>query len=348
MLGQIRRLLTPETKKIILKSIPFRLYDRHEAMSTFRFSVELTTKCNLNCYMCTRMPLIKNHKLRVTDMKPEIIDRIIEEIKIFIKNGYRVEFTPMGLGEPFLAPNLFPIIKKIRKISSQIKIIIVTNGLLMHKKAISNLIKYQVDEVCVSLNAANESEYQHFMKGGNYQKVRNNIINLITAKNLSNNKRPAVFVQLLDYKNKPEKIAQEMAYWNKLAKYNDKVFIHPIANQAGNNKRIVSTIKKEMVPCISPLIRVAIKINGDIYPCDPCFYSGNEPMKELFLGNIKNVSPYDLIKNKKSKVYEIIEMFKQDDYRTLPHCQKCDSYKFNLNSFIAIPKILRVGKNKWL
>lgn len=347
---KIGKFLSPAAKEKILHSLPYRLLSRirlhkHE----IRFSCELTTRCNAECDICSRSFLVKNGQLYVGDMDKELIERVVKEIKKFHYSGRCVYFIPMGLGEPLLYKDLFDLFRDIKYISEKINIVLVTNGILLDETRCEKLISLGIDEVCISLNVNNASDYRQHMRVYAYDKVCRNIENLIRLRNKNGNRLPSVFVQYIDYNNNQRLFQKDVKQWLKIMRYNDKCYIHPIVNQAGffpGGDEFKSSDKN--YPCTQPLWRIAIKVNGDIYPCDSCFYSGTKKITSLYLGNIKTESPVDLFTCKNGKKLKIIESMRKDDYSQLPDCEGCNTYKLGGNFYFRLPGSLRIKRYKWL
>jgi len=345
----LRQFLSPEIKEKIISSLPFRIYSRfllHQKI--IRYSVEITTKCNVNCSMYTRLEMLNKNKLVIGEIKPKILNKIFSDMKKFIKNDYQVVFAPMGLGEPLMSRNWKNIFSQAKKISKNIYIVLVTNGVLLNEETARELIKIGIDEISISLNVNNRSDYQKYMRAAdNYENIKNNIINLLKIRNHKKNSNTKIFIQYLDYKNQPKKFTKNIAEWRKLMRDSDKCYVHPIVNQAGFKKKGITQKIVSAYPCISPLSRVAIRINGDMYPCDPCFYGGNTRIKELYLGNISKNSFFDLINNRQSKIYDILNLMKNGDYSSLPTCQRCNTYTLSSNPFFCLPFGIKINSKKW-
>jgi len=350
MLRKIRKFLSPAEKEKILNSLPYRLFSRMQlCQPEIRISCELTTRCKLVCEMCTRAGLVKDSKLSVADMPEPIVDRVIEEVKKFF-DYYKgnVYFTTMGLGEPLLSRNLFEVFAAIKNISPKISIILVTNGLLLDEATNKKLIDLGVNEVTVSLNVNNAAEYNRRMSVDAYDKVRANIENLINLRKKSGKKLPGVFVQYIDYDNQQKDFQKDIKEWLKIMKYNDKCYVHPIVNEGGffdQGNQFGST--KKNYPCVSPLRRISMKINGDFYPCDPCFYSGSKKIPSLYLGNIMTDSPFELFMKKDNPQSTMMKNMRRDDYSKLPECKICNTYKLCANSYFCLPGNLKIKGYKW-
>ena len=145
MFFNLRRIISNKTKVKIFNSFFYRLYSKLKLLKPeIRFSVELTTRCNAKCKMCTRQSLVDKNRLHVGVMDDLIINNIINQMKKFTSLGYKVVFTPMGLGEPFLYDKLFEVIKRVKKY--KIKVVLVTNGILLNSSNINWILDAKVDE----------------------------------------------------------------------------------------------------------------------------------------------------------------------------------------------------------
>jgi MoaA/NifB/PqqE/SkfB family radical SAM enzyme len=230
-----RRWLTPEIKEKLLNSLMLRLWYRRQMNKgkDFRLSIELTTRCNANCEMCTRRELVKCGGLEVGEMKTETVKLVLEEIRKLNKLGKKVVVAPMGLGEPLLYGKLPEFFKRVKVISGDIKLVLVTNGILLNKNWVKILVDLGVDEICVSLNAADRDSYKKIMGNDNYEKVIENIRSLIAYRNKKSQSKTAVIVQYLDFGFGKENRDKKIEEWNKIMKYNDKCFVHELSTRPG-------------------------------------------------------------------------------------------------------------------
>ncbi len=349
-LSSLNKYLSAKQKEMILESFPFRCYIRFLMRShEIRFSCELTTKCNVSCDMCTRADLLRSGQLKIIDMNQEMIDRILHEMEKFLKAGRRVYFVPMGLGEPLLFKGLFDLFRRVKGISEDLGIVLVTNAVLLDEAAAQEVVSCGVDEVCVSLNAYDENSYRRHMKLDVYQKVCQNIENFIRIRDASGKKRPSLSIQFIDYDHDQALFENEIKRWRRCMSNEDKYYIHPVVNQAGfsgADDSFKSNTKNH--PCSQPLWRFAIKVNGDFYPCDPALYSGANKIDSLFLGNIMHDSPIELFNSLDSKALKIMASMRKDDYSKLPECEKCNTYKLGCNCFFELPEFMRFKRYRWI
>ncbi len=226
MFFNLRKYISPVVKEKILNSMVYRVYSRIVLIKPeIRFSVELTTKCNARCRMCTRQKLVNNKCLEVGEMRKEVLDKVFTEMKKFKKSGYKVVFTPMGLGEPLMYSQIYKIIKKVRKMG--IKVIVVTNGLLLNDTNIGLLLKSGVNEITVSLNADNKSRYKKLMGIDGYVIVKGNVKRLFIKRN-----RYSFNTDInIQYLGRVDDYNKENGYWKQYMKGRDKWFVHEFVNQ---------------------------------------------------------------------------------------------------------------------
>ncbi len=353
MLQHLRKHLSPSSIKFISNSFPYRLYSRWlSRRQEIRFSCELTTKCNILCNFCTRTQFTqkgnRQDEFQVEDMSDEIVDRILEEIEKFYHAGIPICFAPMGLGEPILYKKFFETCERVKKISSKIRIVLVTNGVKLTEEDCEKILFYNLDEVSISLNANNPLPYREHMGVDKYEVVYNNIERLISLCNKNGNNQPSIFIQYIDFNNRENSFSKDIRRWGQVMKNNDKCYVHPIVNQGGfYSGSNFNPKSRDHFPCTQPSWRIAVKLNGDLYPCDPAFYSGGAKIESLYLGNIKSSSPYKDYMDGGSKAKNIMSRMRRDDYTRLPDCDSCNTYKLSPNIFFKIPFSIKINGYKW-
>ena len=281
-------------------------------------------------------------------MKDETVDRVLVELEKFHKAKIPVYFLPMGLGEPLVYENLFKIYERIKKISQKIPITMTTNGIDLTEKYCNNILSTGVDEVSISLNSKNASEYKQHMGLDKYEQINENIRNLIRARNNKKKSSLRVYVQYIDYENNPDSFKEEARQWSKIMRGQDKCYVHPIVNMGGYYKNSTILIKsQEHYPCYYPLKMIAIRVNGDLYPCCPAFYAGGERIESLSMGNISSKSPFEMFKDKNGRAAEIISCMRKNDYSNLSTCDKCNTYRLSPNISFKLPLYQKLHGRKW-
>jgi|GEM_PF-1712276 len=111
--------------------------------------VEPTTRCNATCGTCSRNVL--NPEALKNDITLEDIRRIVDQFP----NLRSIRL--LGLGEPFLNPEIASILKFLK--SRNLKVWLITNGSMMNQKWVRDLLHDCVYDVGVSIDSADEEEF---------------------------------------------------------------------------------------------------------------------------------------------------------------------------------------------
>jgi len=297
--------------------------------------------------MCTRENLVKCGQLKLKHIPDDILEKFYLLVERFYKKGYHISVAPMGLGEPFLYPGLFKFNERIKKIGKNIKIVIVTNGILFNKSLGEKLVKFQVDEISVSLNCKSSLEYKKIMGVDTYSLVKKNILDFINLRKKYKSILPHIFIQYLDFKNNFKDFDSEILKWKKVMLPEDKCYVHPIVNQAGYKKGINDVKGDIRYPCISPLSRLVFKINGDAYPCDACLYNGSNKEEQLLLGNLLKSDLMKEFELTRGKSHKIFDLMRKNDYSNLSVCKRCNTYKLSPNCYFSLPFNIKIKNYKW-
>jgi len=141
-----------------------------ESTDVIKLSIYPFFKCNYRCIYCY---------LNDDDLNSDIIINInrLKRLVFYFRNN-KLNIEILG-GEPLLKPEIINIIAKFFLENCKIKSIkISTNGSILNAYII-NILKC-FDEVQISLDAADDRTYKK-IRGGNFNKVINNIKDLLDA-----------------------------------------------------------------------------------------------------------------------------------------------------------------------
>lgn len=135
--------------------------------------VEVTGACNLRCRMCLvryRPPLD-----RVTaSMDLATFERLVDELPELDT------VTLQGLGEPLLAPDLFPMIAYAAQ--RGIRVGFNTNGTVLTRDKGERLVESGLAWLHVSVDGATAGTYEGVRDGSNLQRVARNVKELVATK----------------------------------------------------------------------------------------------------------------------------------------------------------------------
>jgi len=103
--------------------------------------IEVTTRCNAHCYYCPRTTYRNSWNNR---------DLSFENFKTLLPvMGYTKMVHLQGWGEPFLHPHIFEMIALAKKTGC--KVGTTTNGMLLNRRSIDQLVKSGIDHVAFSM-----------------------------------------------------------------------------------------------------------------------------------------------------------------------------------------------------
>jgi radical SAM protein with 4Fe4S-binding SPASM domain len=137
----------------------------------FKLKFESSAVCNLKCIMC---PLTKGLNREKGFLKFENFKKVYDEVK-----APYINLT--GLGEPLLNPDIFNIIKYARKNGSIVKLD--TNATLLDNVNIQKIIEADPNFISVSIDGISKKSYESIRIGANFEKVIENLKNLIKYRN---------------------------------------------------------------------------------------------------------------------------------------------------------------------
>jgi tungsten cofactor oxidoreducase radical SAM maturase len=149
--------------------------------------IEPTTLCNLKCHTCIRN--VWEHP--GGHMKLETFHALMEQLEAFPQLE-RVVFV--GFGEPFTQPHILEMIQLVRQ--QDLKVTIVSNGLLLDQATLREIVRLGVDRLVVSLDGVTPETYAG-VRGASLAKVLDNIRNLNEVKSEMDSLFPALGIEFV-------------------------------------------------------------------------------------------------------------------------------------------------------
>ena len=305
-----------------------KLADILPLSAPFTIFIEQTRYCNFKCFYCIHStrddkngPFQKlNYEIKHMDEND--FNKIIHDLKEFPKNSIkRIVFS--GLGEPLANPNLPKFIKKAVDANIAERVDLVTNGLLLNKEKIDQIINAGINYINISIQGLNSEIYEKVCSAKiDFDKFLKNI------EYLSNNKKQAkIYIKIVDaaLKNKDE----EKLFYDIFSKYADRIFIeHVIQMQQSldsikdivdNKNTYGQDISSGKKICTQSFYFMQIGCDLDIFPCALPGLS-----RALSFGNAKNDSIIN-IWNSKKRIDFLKEMlhFNKDKF---PDCKGCEVF----------------------
>jgi radical SAM protein with 4Fe4S-binding SPASM domain len=132
--------------------------------------IQTVNRCNAACVACPHGKLRSDEKIQPMD--DFLFAHVLKEIEA---TGTVRKLVLMLQNEPLLDRSLASRIRRAREIlASRIRIVIVTNGVLLDDDRADELLRSGVDTIAVSIDAATEATFEKVREGLAFDKVQEN------------------------------------------------------------------------------------------------------------------------------------------------------------------------------
>ena len=117
----------------------------HPVLNIRKLFIELTNRCNLNCFMCHR------HSWRYPEgeMSEALFVRVLGEISQLAELE---EIVLGGFGEPLCHPRFWDWLARLRGVAGDARIVLPTNGVLLYPEHIKRLAEAGVARIVLSVD----------------------------------------------------------------------------------------------------------------------------------------------------------------------------------------------------
>ncbi|MBU3934644.1 radical SAM protein [Patescibacteria group bacterium] len=277
--------------------------------------IEVAYRCNLRCIMCPH----GDPNFKHPSYKDEKLD--VEMIKKILKEGAQQGLSSVRFNvfnEPLLEESLADLIRYAKDLGI-IDIFISTNGMLLSEQKSYELIQAGLTHLLISLDAATPKTYSIIRRGGNYEKVINNIENFLKIRAKLDSRLPLLRLSFTKMKLNVHEVKQFIETWvNKvdyitIAGYLDNLNNSEINKELAIGKGNLKERKK--FNCWQPWTRCTIFANGDVFPC--CLNFGRDtPVGNIYKNKLSDIWQSDTVKY-------IQDINKAGEYFKYPTCLKC-------------------------
>jgi len=293
---------------------------------------ELNFICNYRCPFCV-MSLPEPERNQWGDpnqtLSFEAYKKIIDE---GVEKGLRsVQFN--GNNEPLTVQDLPEFISYARN-KGIVDIIFNTNGSLLDTTKAHQLIDSGVTRLMISLDAFKKETYERYRVRGNYEKVKENVLNFLRIRNEKGSVLPLVRLSFLVHTHNIDELSDFITFWK------DKVDFFALQSlrdvftfdkKRSKELRQLFEVDEEKIDdfftCPQPFLRAMVRHNGDVLPC--CSSHG----MKLVIGNIHESSLYEIWNGDRAAMIRD----RVNDPENQPEaCQKCrqgSTKNFNLEEY---------------
>ena len=283
-------------------------------------SIELANICNYKCPECiTGSGKMAREKgiLKLEKFK-EIINKIDDTV-FYLQLYFQ--------GEPFINKEIIEIIKSAKK--RKFYLSVSTNGSLLHNFGSENIVETGIDQIIFSLDDIDKDNYSKYRIGGDFEIVKNNLIDLIETKKRLKSKTPEIILQFIVMKHNEGSLEEFKKFSNSIGADKFEIKTMQIYNSDNFEKFLPASEKysryvflngqyklktKKDKPCFLLWKSFVIAWNGDIFPC--CFdKNGEYKFGNIFADNVDNLFFDERAKSFREKVIR--------DKKNISICQSC-------------------------
>jgi len=280
--------------------------------SPWSLSVEPSGQCNLQCPECPVGAGVLTRKGGM--MTPKLFEKILNE------SSPQLSYINLYFqGEPLLNPKLDQIIKLASQ--KNIYTTLSTNGHQLSSAKCKSLVLGGLTKLIISIDGLTQKSYSKYRKGGNLEKVKQGINNLIQERQILKSKTPYLIVQFIVFKHNEHEIPELRKWCSQMGI--DKLelktaqfynFGHEEVQPPSNNKysRYLPTQNNKLIlkgkahnHCFKQWGSTVVSWDGRIAPCcydkDLVFSPGNiknTSLKEIWINDSLNQYRMQILKNK--------------------------------------------------
>jgi MoaA/NifB/PqqE/SkfB family radical SAM enzyme len=175
--------------------------------------IEVSRRCNLRCPMCPRtLKIERGEKLNEGDMSMSLYRKVIDE-------GSREGLCSIKLsylGEPLIHKEL-PEMIKYAKDKGIVDIMFNTNGVLLTEDVSQKLISAGLDKLFVSFDSPNPETYEKIRVGTTFDRVFNNVKNLLKIREKMNSINPVIRVSMTVMQENKAEVLDYIKLWHGIA-----------------------------------------------------------------------------------------------------------------------------------
>ncbi len=149
-----------------------------------KFAIDACTLCQLDCPACPAKDFLNKYNhygyLKFKDFKKFVDKNTVTEIEL------------SNNGEIFLNPDLLDIMRYAHKKNIILNASDGVNGNTISDEVLEGLVKYKVNQVCFSISGASQEVYSIYHRGGDFNKVIDNIKKITEYKIRYNSEFPSL------------------------------------------------------------------------------------------------------------------------------------------------------------
>jgi radical SAM protein with 4Fe4S-binding SPASM domain len=165
--------------------------------SPIRIMLSVTNACNLHCAHCRDTAHLDGHSFH---MRRDVIDKTMDAAR-------KAELLQtFGYGEPLMYPQLLAVLKDFRRTNPSAHISFSSNGLLVTREIMEELIGLELGCIGISMESVNEKTYADIRRGGTFKKLVEKIDLINDTKRAFGSQKPRLDMAVVVMKQNIEEL----------------------------------------------------------------------------------------------------------------------------------------------
>lgn len=274
--------------------------------------IESTNFCNLKCTMCP-------HSLGDFEMSKGYFDLNLYRKLVGEFKKHRLKSLKLNIrGEPLLNRKLADMVA-LAKAAGVLEVMFNTNGLLLTPERTRELITAGLDLLIVSIDGASADTYNRIRKGGDYNRLVENLEYFVQYRRKKKLSKPVLRLQFVEMDENTHEVEKYLNMWTGKA---DVLTVNRYSNRGCGDRQVFNMKPVGRTNCYHPWRRVSINWEGRLQMCCGDWQS------RCVLGDVSDQTIHDLWHSKKYNAYRALLLKRKLD--EIPCCKDC----FVLASYI--------------
>lgn len=266
-------------------------------------NLEITNACNLSCVFCHRL-----RKTKRRDLNFNLFKEIVNQAKAFGP----IFFALHKFGEPLMNKNILDYVSYIKSVDKDNNIYLTTNGLLLNRHLAKELLRLKVDHINFSIGANASKTYLRLRKGGDLDRVEENLKELISLKKRSHSKIyiTAQIIKMDETETEIEEFIKKWRGCGVVPTVWDKISMDAKSEMSRTNHL------KKKYPCVLLWTDMVVNSDGRVSIC-VC-----DCKSEVIFGDTNKEAILSIWNGKEIKKYR--RMHLGGNYNQITLCKNCD------------------------
>ncbi len=215
--------------------------------------LEATSRCNLKCTFCDKLPFLPREKLG--DMDFGLFSRILDECREHGLSGLKLSYR----GEPLLHPRIADMVRKAKD-CGVIDVYFNTNGMLLTESMANALMDAGLDRISISVEGTDTQAFEAARVGAKLERIKANVARLLELRHARGLDYPKVRLQTVALPGLD--LEMYAAHW---ADYCDQTAAVDYKDPATHPEQA------QTAPgwaCPQPWQRLTVEWDGSVHPCN--------------------------------------------------------------------------------